>query len=159
MGCGPFKLVEWVPSDHFIMDRFERYFKAEQPYVDRVQIRVIKDPVTQMAALKAGEIDFIASFSPEHVEALRAQNPDARILTGPETTPMMATMKITNPAPGEPRGSKKRTPHPIFGDIRVRKAVACYPFTPDSPGVLGRGWIGVERNALTCLCVVLQCTA
>ena len=41
-------------------------------------IRTIKDPVTEMAAFKAGEIDFIASFSPEHVDTLKAQSPNAR---------------------------------------------------------------------------------
>jgi peptide/nickel transport system substrate-binding protein len=126
VGCGPFKFVEWVPNDHFVMDRWEKYHRAGMPYVDRVLIRIIKDPVTQMAAFKAGEIDFITSFSPEHVTTLRAQNPDAQIFTGPESTPMTAMMKVTNPAPGEKKLSQKRVPHPIFGDIRVRKAVGCY---------------------------------
>jgi ABC-type transport system substrate-binding protein len=126
VGCGPFKFIEWVPNDHFIMDRWEKYHQAGMPYVDRVHIRVIKDPVTQMAAFKAGEIDFIASFSPEHVDTLKAQNPGVQILTGPESTPMTAMMKVTNPAPGEKKLSKKRVPHPIFGDLRVRKAVGCY---------------------------------
>ena len=72
VGCGPFKLVEWVKGRHLVMDRFDKYFVAGQPYLDRVVIRVIKDPVTQMAAFKAGEVDFIASFSPEHVATLKA---------------------------------------------------------------------------------------
>ena len=88
-------------------------------------IRVIKDPVTEMAAFKAGEVDFIASFSPEHVDTLKAQVPKAQIMTGKETTPMMATMKVTIPKDGKPM-SKERVPHPIFGDVRVRKAVGCY---------------------------------
>ena len=125
VGCGPFKLVEWVPDNHLVMDRWERYFKPAQPYLDRVIIRVIKDPVTQMAAFKAGEIDFIASFSPEHVDTLQAQNPRAQIFTGKETTPMVAMMKITTPCDGKAM-SKERCPHPIFGDRQVRRAVACY---------------------------------
>ena len=88
-------------------------------------IRTIKDPVTEMAAFKAGEIDFIASFSPEHVDTLKAQNPKAQIMTGKETTPMLAAMKVTVPKDGKPM-SKERAPHPIFGDLRVRKAVGCY---------------------------------
>lgn len=132
VGCGPFKFVEWVPNDHFVMDRWEKYHQPGMPYVDRVLIRVIKDPVTQMAAFKAGEIDFIASFSPEHVATLKSQNPDAQILTGPESTPMTAMMKVTNPAPGEKKLSQKRVPHPIFGDVRVRKAVGCYGTDRDS---------------------------
>src|SRR6059036_318889 len=125
VGCGPFKLVEWAKGAHLVMDRFDKYFEPGLPYVDRVIIRVIKDPVTQMAAFKASEIDFIADFSADHVDTLRAQNPRAQIMTGKETTPMMAMMKVTVPADGKPM-SKDRAPHPIFNDLRVRKAVACY---------------------------------
>jgi peptide/nickel transport system substrate-binding protein len=125
IGCGPFRLVEWVKGSHLVMDRFDKYFKPGRPYLDRVEVRIIKDPVTQMAAFKAGEIDFIASFSPEHVDTLKAQNPKAQVLTGKETTPMLAAMKVTVPKDGKPM-SKERAPHPIFGDLRVRKAVGCY---------------------------------
>src|SRR6058998_1711948 len=124
-GCGPFKLVEWVKGSHLVLDRFDKYFEPGLPYLDRVIIRVIKDPVTQMAAFKAGEIDFIADLSADHVATLRAQNPRAQIMTGKETTPMVAMMKVTVPADGKPM-SKDRGPHPIFNDIRVRKAVGCY---------------------------------
>jgi ABC-type transport system substrate-binding protein len=125
VGFGPFRLIEWVKGRHLVMDRFDKYFVKGQPYLDRVEIRVIKDPVTQMAAFKAGEVDFIASFSPEHVDTLKSQNPKAQVMTGKETTPMMATMKVTVPKDGKPM-SKDRMPHPIFGDLRVRKAVGCY---------------------------------
>ena len=125
VGCGPFKLVEWVKGSHLLMERFDKYFVPGLPYVDRVMIRVIKDPITEMAAFKAGEIDFIASFSPEHVDTMKAQNPKAQIMTGKETTPMMAAMKVTVPKDGKPM-STERAPHPIFGDLRVRKALGCY---------------------------------
>src|SRR4029077_7040324 len=68
VGCGPFKLVEWVKGSHLAMDRFDKYFEPGLPYLDRILIRVIKDPTFEMAAFKNGEIDFIASFSPEHVD-------------------------------------------------------------------------------------------
>src|SRR4029453_13221285 len=86
VGCGPFRLVEWVKGGHLVMERFDKYFVPGLPYLDRVVIRVIKDPVTEMAAFRAGEIDFIASFSPEHVDTLRSQVPQAQIMTGKETT-------------------------------------------------------------------------
>jgi len=125
VGCGPFRLVEWVKGSHLLMERFDKYFVPGQPFVDKVLIRVIKDPVTEMAAFKAGEIDFIASFSPEHVDTMRAQNPKAQIMTGKETTPMLAAMKVTVPRDGKPM-STERMPHPILGDLRVRKALGCY---------------------------------
>src|SRR6266545_338774 len=116
-GCGPFRLVEWVKGGHLVMDRFDKYFVPGQPYLDRVVIRVIKDPITELAAFKAGEIDFIASFSPEHLDTLRAQNPRAQVMSGKETTPMVAQMKVTVPRDGKLM-SKDRVPHPIFGDVR-----------------------------------------
>ncbi len=125
VGCGPFRLVEWVKGSHLVMDRFDKYYDQGFPYLDRVVIRVIKDPVTQMAAFRAGEIDFITDFSPEHVELLKTQNPRAQVMTGKETTPMVAMMKITGPKDAKPM-SKDRAPHPIFSDIRVRKAIGCY---------------------------------
>ncbi len=125
VGCGPFRLVEWVKGSHLVMDRFDKYYDQGFPYLDRVVIRVIKDPVTQMAAFKAGEIDFITDFSPEHVELLKTQNPRAQVMTGKETTPMVAMMKITGPKDAKPM-SKDRAPHPIFSDLRVRKAIGCY---------------------------------
>jgi peptide/nickel transport system substrate-binding protein len=125
VGCGPFRLVEWVKGSHLVMDRFDRYYEPGLPYLDRVIIRTLKDPVTQMAAFKAGEIDFIADFSIEHVDTLRAQTPRVQVMTGKETTPMVAMMKVTVPADGKPM-SKDRGPHAIFNDLRVRKAVGCY---------------------------------
>jgi len=125
VGCGPFRLVEWVKGSHLVMDRFDKYYDQGFPYLDRVVIRVIKDPVTQMAAFRAGEIDFITDFSPEHVELLKTQNPRAQVMTGKETTPMVAMMKITGPKDAKPM-SKDRAPHPIFSDLRVRKAIGCY---------------------------------
>ncbi len=125
VGCGPFKLVEWVKGSHLMMERFDKYFVPGQPLVDKVMIRTIKDPVTEMAAFKAGEVDFIASFSPEHVDTLRAQNPKAQIMTGKETTPMLAAMKVTIPKDGKPM-STERVPHPTLGDVRVRKALGCF---------------------------------
>jgi peptide/nickel transport system substrate-binding protein len=125
VGCGPFRLVEWVKGTHLVMDRFDKYFEPGLPLLNRVVIRTIKDPVTQLAAFKAGEVDFIADFSADHVDTLRAQNPRAQIMSGKETTPMVAMMKVTVPADGKPM-SKDRAPHAIFNDIRVRKAIGCY---------------------------------
>src|SRR3989449_5147565 len=102
VGCGPFKLVEWVKGSHLVMDRFDKYFEPGLPYLDRVMIRVIKDPVTEMAAFKAGEVDFIASFSPEHVDSLKAQNPKGRGRTGEETPAEPAAEEGTAPNAGKP---------------------------------------------------------
>src|SRR5262249_48968177 len=45
VGCGPYRLIEWVKGGHLVMERFDKYFMPGLPYLDRVVIRVIKDPV------------------------------------------------------------------------------------------------------------------
>src|SRR2546430_417578 len=143
MNCG---LISMTPDGKFVPDAAESWqispdgllytFKLKKNVLfhdgTRLDASVVKfnvdrimDPATQMAAFKAGEIDFIADLSADHVDTLRAQNPRAQIMTGKETTPMVAMMKVTVPADGKPM-SKDRGPHPIFSDIRVRKAVGCY---------------------------------
>src|SRR6185295_6285850 len=71
IGCGPFKFVEWVKGSPLLMERFDKYFQPGLPSLDKVIFRVIKAAITEMAAFKAGEIDFIASFSPDHVDTMR----------------------------------------------------------------------------------------
>src|SRR5438093_10539532 len=62
VGCGPFKLIEWVKGSHLVMDRFEKYFEPGLPYLDRVIIGVIRDPATEMAAFKTADVDYSASI-------------------------------------------------------------------------------------------------
>src|SRR5262249_26264264 len=102
VGCGPFKLVEWVKGSQLVMDRFDKYFEPGVPYLDRVVIRVIKDPVTQMAAFKAGEVDFIAGFPVDQVDTLPAPNPRGHLIAGHETQPRVAHLEGTDAAHRKP---------------------------------------------------------
>jgi peptide/nickel transport system substrate-binding protein len=56
---------------------------------------------------------------------------------------MMAAMKVTVPKDGKPM-SVERAPHPIFGDLRVRKALGCY---------------GIDRNEIVKIAFKGQATA
>src|SRR3989442_9189831 len=74
VGCGPFRLGVGGKGRHLCQDHFDKYWDQGFPYLDRLVIRVIKDPVAQIAAFKAGEIEFITDFSPEYVDMLKTQN-------------------------------------------------------------------------------------
>ncbi|MBN1848405.1 MAG: ABC transporter substrate-binding protein [Deltaproteobacteria bacterium] len=62
VGTGPFKFVSVDRDVSTIYERFEDYWQKGKPYVDRVELLVITDPVTQAAAMEAGEGD--ALYSP-----------------------------------------------------------------------------------------------
>ncbi len=110
VGTGPFKFQEWVPSDHLTLVRNEHYWKQGLPYLDKVVFKILNDPMTQVSALKAGEVDMLNSVSPELVRVLQADR-SVTVLGGLETTPMVAMLQLTRPP---------------FDDLRVRKAIGCY---------------------------------
>jgi peptide/nickel transport system substrate-binding protein len=110
VGTGPFKFVEHVPNDRLVLVRNEHYFKSGLPYLDKVVFKILSDPMTQVSALKAGEVDMLNSVSPELVRVLERDR-NVSVLGGLQTTPMVAMLQVTKPP---------------FDDLRVRKAIGCY---------------------------------
>lgn len=57
IGTGPFMLDSWQPEEKTVLTAFGDYW-GDGPYVDGIEIRIVPDESTIMAALRAGEIDF-----------------------------------------------------------------------------------------------------
>jgi peptide/nickel transport system substrate-binding protein len=56
VGSGPFKLVEFVPGQHVIMERYDGYWEEGLPYLDRIVARIVPDSSSRAIALQNGEI-------------------------------------------------------------------------------------------------------
>ena len=67
VGTGPYKFVEWVRDDHVTLEANPDYWGATKPTIAKVTIRPIKEEVTRLAALKAGEVDLVRGLIPEYV--------------------------------------------------------------------------------------------
>ena len=63
VGTGPWKFQAWVRGSHFEFVRFDDYWRKGFPYLDRLVIRIVRDPAGRAAALEAGEIQ-IGVFNP-----------------------------------------------------------------------------------------------
>ena len=108
VGTGPFKLAEWKRGDSIVLVKNADYHLKGVPYLDKVVFKFIPDPSSQLAALKAGDVDVIAyDMAPENVAALEK---DARfkVLKGHTTTDVIMAMNH----------SKKP-----FSDAKVRQAI------------------------------------
>lgn len=70
IGTGAFKLSESVKGDHYTSLRNPQYFKAGQPYLDKIVARVIPDDSARELAFEHGEADF---FSPDAANVARLQ--------------------------------------------------------------------------------------
>lgn len=57
VGTGPFELIEWNPDEQTLLSANEAWW-GEGPFVDGVEIRIIPDEASILAALRAETIDF-----------------------------------------------------------------------------------------------------
>jgi glutathione transport system substrate-binding protein len=81
IGTGPFKFVEWKPSQYMKMVRFDKYWKKDKkgnrlPYVDTVLVKPIKDATTRFLALKSGDIDWSYGIPFDQIPEIRKNKPD-----------------------------------------------------------------------------------
>jgi peptide/nickel transport system substrate-binding protein len=121
IGSGPFKFnrAEWVPGSKVVYDRNTDYVpRAEKPSnfaggkivkVDRVEYKVIPDGATAVAALAAGEVDFVDQPSLELVQTIE-KNPDVVVGT-------------VWPIPGF-GVLRPNHLHPPFNNLKARQALA-----------------------------------
>jgi ABC-type transport system substrate-binding protein len=110
VGTGPFTLARWDQNQLIVLEKNPHYFKSGLPYLDRIELRIMKDGITRVTALRAGEVDFANAIPREHVERL-AKDPQIRVLRGRETQRVSTSFNLKNPR---------------FADVRVRQALGGY---------------------------------
>ncbi|MCB1451984.1 MAG: ABC transporter substrate-binding protein, partial [Nitratireductor sp.] len=57
IGSGPFKLTEFKAGEQITMERNPDFFIDGRPYLDKIVIRIIKDPNALLIAMENGEAD------------------------------------------------------------------------------------------------------
>ncbi len=110
VGTGPFRLGAWEQNRVIVLDRNPDYFKPGLPRLERVELQIMKDGVTRVAALRAGEVDFLNWVPREQAKRLE-QEAKIQVWRGPETTGVFIVPTLT------------RKP---WDDLRVRRAVLGY---------------------------------
>ena len=93
-----------------ILEKNPNYFKQGLPYIDTLEFRIMKDPLTASTALRAGEIDFITRAPMQQVPLLE-KSPGVKVVTGPAMAPTIALLNL------------RVKP---FDDVRARRAVGGY---------------------------------
>ena len=109
-GTGPYMLKELVPGDHVTLVKNPAYHKPGLPYLDTLELRIMKDPLTASTALRTGQIDFVGRVPIQLVKVLET-NKSIHIATGPEMAPTVSFLNM------------RVKP---FDDVRARRAVGGY---------------------------------
>jgi ABC-type transport system substrate-binding protein len=109
-GTGPFKLARWEPNQIIVLEKNPDYFKKGLPYLDRIELKIMKEGVTRATALRAGEVDFVNYVPKEMVERL-SKDSKIQVLKGPDTQSVNISFNNSRPP---------------FDDVRVRQALGGY---------------------------------
>ena len=106
LGSGEFTVTEWVPNDHYILTKNEKYWGTE-PIATSITVRVIPEGSARTIALEAGEVDLVWNVDPTDCANVEA-NSDVALLSQPSSSIEYLGMNTT----------KEK-----FSDERVRQAV------------------------------------
>jgi peptide/nickel transport system substrate-binding protein len=106
VGTGPFKFVSFTAGKETVMERNPDYWVAGHPFVDKVIMQAFEDPVSQINALLAGQLDLIDSLSGDAINQVKQAGKQIVISEGGGYIPL--TM---------------RTDQKPFTDVRVRQAM------------------------------------
>ena len=80
VGTGAFQFVEWIPSRHLILERFDGYWDKGKPYLDKITFLDVPDSQVQLAMLRTGEVEVIAGVRALDVPILEA-NPNTKVVS------------------------------------------------------------------------------
>jgi peptide/nickel transport system substrate-binding protein len=114
IGTGPFLLKELTAGARLVFEKNPDYFERGLPYLDRIEVSLMVDPVEQRAGFRAGRYHRVQGDVPTlaEVEALARQKPDAatyvrRSYSGAATYHLDLKMD-----------------RPPFADVRARRALS-----------------------------------
>jgi len=132
IGTGPFEFVKFERDVILKYKKFDGYWDKGKPYLDGIEVHVIKDMMTEEAALRAGEVHVMKSVPDK--QALGLKKDGFKVLHYP--------VALTGLAPDSANANS------IFADKRVREAIE-YAIDKESiAAALGLGfWTHINQVA------------
>lgn len=120
IGTGPFVLEEWTPEQTTLLSSNADWW-GEGPIIDGIEIRIIPDESTIMAALRAGEIDF-AMLEDPLIATLPTEGSDVVINRAQDISYHVLQLRAMDipAAPGTPAA----VDNPL-NVLEVRQAISC----------------------------------
>lgn len=141
IGTGPYRVAALAPARYLELRANSDYFGG-LPRVERVQVSFIRNPATAFTALRAGELDLVASpVSPEIGDAL-AREPGVALLGGNPLTAVEMRINFERPPFSNPEFRRALAlavnPDEVVARVTLgyaHRGTLGYPH-PDSPWTL-----------------------
>ncbi len=74
LGTGPFVVQEWASGEYITLDRNPHYWRAGQPYLDKLIFKIVPDTNTQVEQLQTGEANFVQNVPYAKVSQVKAMS-------------------------------------------------------------------------------------
>jgi peptide/nickel transport system substrate-binding protein len=114
VGSGQFKFVKWDPKVRIELVADTAHYRG-RPKLDRIILSMVADGNVGSTQVLAGQADFLQAYPIDQIKQL-----DASTVARPMIVPNLGyTYAAFNP-----HARKSRSPHPIFADPRVRRALS-----------------------------------
>lgn len=120
IGTGPYKFVQWAPTQDLILEKFDDYWGGAQPW-DRVIRKEIPNDAARVAQLKAGQVDLISKVPSTDLAAIESDSKLAIIKSESVYIPYLEFDFRENSPLVFDKSGKKLDKNP-FLDPRVREA-------------------------------------
>ena len=134
IGTGPFREVEYVPQDRYVVEAHDGYWGPDTPRVQRITFRFYPDPTTRVLALQSGEVDLIADTPPESAAQLEVEG-QFRVITSAVGAYQALYVNI--------HGAE---PYDLGADTAVREALAA---AIDKEAIVAGVWQGYADPSTT----------
>jgi peptide/nickel transport system substrate-binding protein len=123
IGTGAFTVAEWVRDDHITWVKNPNYWRPGMPYLDKVILTAIADPMVASASLQAGEADMWMGGSVNEILILKDKG--FKFVQGPGYFNVLLFSDVD--------------PNSPLHDIKVREAVEYALDRPAIAASLGQG--------------------
>jgi peptide/nickel transport system substrate-binding protein len=108
VGTGPYSFVSRRIREHIELAAFADHW-GKKPKIDRLMMRVVSDPQTRIAQLRAGEVDAIVNVPPQVAKQLEADR-NIKVIVSPSFQNIFILLNT-------------RAEHGQFKDPKVRQAL------------------------------------
>ncbi len=137
-GTGPFKMQDYKPGQGFTLVRNPSYWKQGEPYLDGVDVTVVRDSQSMVSSLRAGQSQLALDVAPLDGKAL-AGDPDLELIkSDANDSTYYVGSNVTVPLLSDKRVrqaiaysiDRQRILQQVFGGVGT---VTSLPWSPNSP--------------------------
>jgi len=97
VGTGPYKLVEYIPGQHVILEKYDDYWRGwEGKHFDRIVFKIVREVSSRVMGVIAGTLDYVTDISFTDIPRLQA-DPNVEVHLTPTTQLWLVHMNNQRP--------------------------------------------------------------